>query len=258
MNYFDAIILGIVEGVTEFLPISSTGHLVLAAKLLNLGGGEFIKTFEISIQLGAILSVVVLYWSRVIRNLEIWKRVIVAFLPTGLIGFALYKVIKELVGSQSVVLWSMFVGGILLILFELYYQKKNPAVVHDELESLPYGKCVVLGLCQSVAMVPGVSRAAATVVGGLAMGISRRTIVEFSFLLAVPTMLMATIYDIWKNAPAFSGSQFGLLGIGFLMSFLVAIVAIKFLIGYVKNHTFIGFGLYRIVAALLFWFFILR
>lgn len=255
MDLVHAIIFGIVEGITEFLPISSTGHLMLTAQVLGLGQTEFLKTFEISIQLGAILSVVVLYWRSLLVNLEIAKRVIAAFLPTAVLGLLFYKIIKRyLLASTTVVLWSLLVGGIFLIIFELVYHQREEDI--DDLASIPYPVCLLIGLFQSIAMIPGVSRAAATIVGGLILRLNRKTIVEFSFLLAVPTMLAATCLDLYKNASSFSIEQVGTLAAGFVVSFVAALAAVKFLLNFIKHHTFISFGVYRILIVLLFWIFL--
>src|SRR3989344_3689592 len=209
MTYFDAIILGVVEGITEFLPISSTGHLILAGELLGLPSTEFLKSFDIAIQLGAILAVVALYW-RSLFDIEMIKKLAVAFIPTGIIGFALYYVVKTiLLDNLYVVLISLALGGI------------------------------------------------APIVGGLLLGLPRKTIVEFSFLLAVPTMAAATGYDLMKNADLLSFENIGVLAVGFVVSFVVALAAIRWLLSYVRTHTFIPFGVYRILAALVFWLVIL-
>jgi undecaprenyl-diphosphatase len=253
MNMLQALIFGIVEGITEFLPISSTGHLMLTAKLLNVSQSEFIKSFEIAIQLGAILSVAVVYWDRLISGSKIWKRILVAFMPVVLIGALLYKMIKRyLLGNNEVVLWSLFIGGLFLIIFELFYRQKEEAV--EEISGISYRQALVIGLFQSVAMIPGVSRAAATIVGGLVVGLKRKTIVEFSFLLAIPTMLAATALDLFKSAQVFKPDQLIFLGAGSIASFVTAIIAIKFLLVFIKRHNFISFGIYRIVIALVFWF----
>jgi len=253
MNMLQVLIFGIVEGITEFLPISSTGHLILTAKLLGVTQSEFIKSFQIAIQLGAILSVVVIYWGRLTSGSKIWKRLLVAFMPTALIGFLLYKIIKKyLLGNNQVVLWSLFIGGIFLIIFELFYRRKEEGV--EEIPDISYRQAFTIGLFQSVAVIPGVSRAAATIIGGLAAGLKRKTIVEFSFLLAVPTMLAATVWDLFKSAQLFKSEQFIFLGAGFVVSFAVAIIAIKFLLVFIKRHNFISFGVYRIIIALVFWF----
>jgi undecaprenyl-diphosphatase len=247
------LIFGIVEGITEFLPISSTGHLMLTAKLLQVGQTEFIKSFQIAIQLGAILSVVVVYWDRLISGSKIWKRLGVAFIPAALIGALLYKMIKRyLLGNHQVVLWSLLIGGLFLVIFELLYRQQEEGV--EEISAISYRQALIIGLFQSLAMIPGVSRSAATIIGGLVVGLKRKTIVEFSFLLAIPTMLAATALDLFKNAQVFKLEQFVSLGVGLIVSFMVAIIAIKFLLVFIKGHSFISFGVYRIIIALVFWF----
>lgn len=253
MSIWHVLIFGIVEGITEFLPISSTGHLMLTAKLLGVVQSEFIKSFQIAIQLGAILSVVVVYWDKLISGSKIWKRLLVAFMPAALIGVLFYKTIKRyLLGDNALVLWSLFIGGLFLIIFELFYHQKEDAV--EEMSDISYRQALVIGLFQSLAMVPGVSRAAATIIGGLVCGLKRKTIVEFSFLLAIPTMLAAAALDLFKSAPVFKTEQFVSLGIGLIVSFAVAITTVKFLLVFIKRHSFISFGVYRIIIALVFWF----
>lgn len=213
---------------------------------------EFTKSFEIIIQLGAILSVVVLYW-RSFLNVALLKRLVVAFIPTGIIGLALYKVIKTyLIGNEAVVLWALLLGGAVIIAFELM-TRHHPSKEHLDPAQITYKKSFLIGLFQAIAVIPGTSRSAATIIGGLAMGLPRTTIVEFSFLLAVPTMLAATGLDLLKNASSFSASQAGVLSVGFIVSFIVALLSIKFLLKFVRNHSFIAFGVYRIALATLFW-----
>src|SRR5581483_3373 len=180
MTILQTIILGIVEGVTEFLPISSTGHLMLASRLMNIADTDFLKSFEIIIQFGAILAVVVLYWKRLVSHLDIWTKIMVAFLPTAIVGFLLYKVLKHyLLSNDAIVLWAMALGGVALILFEKWHVRRT-----HQAQPLTLKNSFWIGLAQSVAIIPGVSRSAATIVGGMLAGISRETIVEFSFLLA--------------------------------------------------------------------------
>ncbi len=250
MTIFQSLILGIVEGITEFLPISSTAHLIITGKLLALPSSEFLKTFEISIQLGAILSVVVLYWKRVWQNFSIVWKLAAAFVPTAIIGLAMYKIIKNfLMESLLVIGISLFLGGILLIIFEKWHARKKNDNENEviELEKITYRQAALLGVAQSFAMIPGVSRSAATIIGGLSLGINRRTIVEFSFLLAIPTMLAATVLDIYKNPSTFSGNQLSLWLVGFATSFITAIIGIKFLIKYIQKNDFQIFGWYRIM-----------
>ncbi|MFA5022687.1 MAG: undecaprenyl-diphosphate phosphatase [Candidatus Paceibacterota bacterium] len=262
MDIISSILLGGVEGVTEFLPISSTGHLTLVSGLLGISQTDFVKSFEVIIQLGAILAVLALYWRKLLTNWPVLKRVIIAFLPTAILGLVFYKIIKTyLLGNNVVVLAALFVGGFVLIFFELWQARRpqldnsrlrGEASKPDELEKIPYWQAVILGLCQSIAMIPGVSRSAATIVGGLALGIKRETIVEFSFLLAVPTMAAATGLDLIKSSINFSTPEWGFLLIGFFVSFLTALLAIKSFLAYIQKHDFVAFGLYRIVIALVF------
>jgi undecaprenyl-diphosphatase len=252
MTLLQSAILGIVEGVTEFLPISSTGHLIITSSLLGVAQSDFVKSFEIIIQLGAIAAVVFLYW-RSFLAIETLKKVAVAFLPTAAVGLALYKIIKTyLIGNETVVLWAMFLGGIALIAFE-YAHRDKP---QGEAASLTYTQALLIGVAQSVAVIPGVSRSAATILGGLALGLKRSAIVEFSFILAVPTMLAATGLDVVKNASSFSGADIWSLLIGFVTAFVVAIFSIKFLLAFVRRRNFVPFGIYRVLAAIVFWFLI--
>lgn len=251
MTYWQSLILGVVEGFTEFLPISSTAHLILTGKILNIAQSEFVKSFEIAIQFGAILAVVWLYWKKLLVNLEILKKLTVAFLPTAVFGFFLYEIFKNfLMEDPRVAVWALFLGGILLIVFEYWHKEKTDA--SDEIEKISYRNCFLIGSCQAIAIIPGVSRAAATILGGLYLGIKRKTIVEFSFLLAVPTMLAATGFDLIKSGFNFYGDQAGLLFVGFATSFIVAIIAVKFLLHYIQRNDFKPFGVYRIIIGLIF------
>jgi undecaprenyl-diphosphatase len=255
MDFISAIILGVVEGLTEFLPISSTGHLILASQLLNIQQTAFVKTFEIAIQVGAILSVVALYWKSLFLNLKIMKRLVVSFIPTGIIGILLYKIFKNfLLGNTELVLVSLLAGGVFIILFEKFYPIKEKI---DRMEKITYRQCLAIGIFQSLSIIPGISRAAPTILGGLALGLKKKAIVEFSFLLAVPTFIAATAYDLLQSAGSFSLGQFDLLVVGFVAAFIVAILAIKSFLNYVKKHDFTMFGVYRIAVALLFFAIIL-
>jgi len=249
MDLMTAAILGIVEGISEFLPISSTGHLILTSHLLGLKHTDFLKSFEIAIQVGAIASVFVLYWRSLLIDFNVMKKVVVAFIPTGIMGLTLYKLIKQfLLGSSTIVLWSLFLGGVFLIAFEMWHREKEDAIA--DVGDISFRQALIIGCFQSIAMIPGVSRSAATIVGGLLLGLKRRVIVEFSFLLAVPTMLAATAYDLLKNGSSFSLDQTQFLAVGFITSFVVALLSIKFLLRYIQTHTFIAFGVYRILLVL--------
>jgi undecaprenyl-diphosphatase len=253
MSLLDAIILGIIEGVTEFLPISSTAHLILASKLLALDS-EFVKSFEIIIQFGAILSVVVLYWKKFWHR-DVLQKLVVAVIPTGVIGLTVYKAVKGyLLGNLTVVLLSLLIGGIALIVFERFRRTSDTDVDFGE---ITYRRAFLIGLFQAIAVIPGVSRSAATIVGGSLLGVSKRTIVEFSFMLAVPTMLAATGLELVKSRSALAGN-YGILAVGFVVSFVTAIIAIKSFLGYIKKRDFSLFGWYRVVLAVVYYLVFLR
>ena len=252
MTYLTSIVLGIVQGFTEFLPISSTAHLLLVSALLSIAQTDFQKMFEVVIQLGSILAVVVLYWRKLLDP-ELIKRLMVAFIPTGIIGLIFHSAIKNLYDQNKTIILTLFLGGLIIIIFELWHKEKESDI--GELNKISYKQSIALGLFQSLAIVPGVSRSAATIIGGLALGIKRRTIVEFSFLLAVPTMLAASGFDLLKGYSNLAvGNNFGLLVVGFIVSFIVALLGIKFLLGFIRHYGFIPFGVYRILVAIVFWF----
>jgi len=249
MTLLDSIILGIVEGITEFLPISSTGHMILVSHLLGIKQGTFEKTFEIAIQLGAILAVVAIYKEKLKGNLELWKKLIAAFIPTGIIGLALHRWVEELF-NPLVVSTALIVWGVIFIVVELLYREEEHYI--ERPEELPYKKAILIGVFQSLAMVPGTSRSGATIVGGLLLGMKRVAATEFSFLLAIPTMFAATLFEITKNYQAITASNAPILATGFITAFISAFFAVKWLLNYVKSHTFIPFGIYRIVVGIVF------
>ncbi len=249
MNILDSIILGIVEGVTEFLPISSTGHMILVSYLLGLKQNSFEKTFEIAIQLGAILAVVSIYREKLTHNLELWKKLIVAFIPTGIIGLALHHYVEKLfnpfVVSVALIFW-----GMVFIAIELLYKEKEHHI--SEPEKISYLKAAMIGIFQSLAMVPGTSRSGATIIGGLLLGMKRVAATEFSFLLAIPTMFAATGFEMVKNFKEFTPEGGIVLVIGFVTALISAYISVKWLLNFIKTHTFIPFGIYRIVIGFLF------
>jgi undecaprenyl-diphosphatase len=252
MTFVQALILGIVEGITEFLPISSTAHLEIASWVLNISQTDFVKTFEIVIQSGAILAVVVLYFRMLIRNFDIWKKIIVAFIPTGIIGLLLHPIIKHyLVGNFTLLMWTLGLGGVALILFERWYIKREERYGIYNLNSISYRTAFIIGCVQALAIVPGVSRAAATIVAGLALRIKRAAVVEFSFLLAIPTIIAAAGYDLMKTSPTVITGNVLYLGVGFIAAFVSALIAISFLLKYIQRKDFILFGVYRIGIALI-------
>lgn len=255
MTLSQTITLSIIEGITEFLPVSSTGHLILTAQFLNLPQTNFVKDFEVTIQLAAILAVAVLYFETLVKNIKIWERILVAFVPAGLIGLILYKFIKNfLLGNTLITVLALFLGGFLLIVLEKNYQEQKEHL--NNLEELNLTKAFLIGVIQSFSIIPGVSRSAATILGGLFLGLKRETAVEFSFLLAVPTLLAAAGFDLFKESHNFTPTDFNLLLIGFLVTFLTALLSVKFLIYFTKKHTLVPFGIYRMILALLFFLFV--
>jgi undecaprenyl-diphosphatase len=249
VDFLTAIILAVVEGITEFLPVSSTGHTILAAALLNIPQTAFVKSFELVLEFGSILAVVVLYWKFLLK-IEVLKRLFVAFIPTGIIGLLVYHFFKDvLFGNEQVVLWALLLGGIFLILFEWRYKKRSDI---DDVAKIPYKYCFLIGLFQAISVIPGVSRSAPTIMGGLALGLKRETIVLFSFLLAVPTMMAASGYDLLNSYTAFSSSELSILLVGCVTAFLVALPVIKIFLNFIKKNNFIPFGIYRIVLVVVF------
>lgn len=248
MTLMDAVVLGAVEGIAEFLPISSTGHLILAEHLLGLPQTEFLKSFSVAVQLGAILAAAALYAKTLLTSWQILLRVGIAFLPTAAIGLLLHDVIRAVfLGNDAVVTAALAGGGVALIAFERWY--RPPPTAHGVSARMPLANAFLIGLGQSLALLPGVSRSAATVVAGLLLGMDRKAVVEFSFLLAIPTMAAATGLDLLTSRAGFTGQEWGLLAVGTCVAFGVALVAIRWLLSYVQHHTFTAFGVYRIALA---------
>ena len=249
MTLLQAITLSIIEGLTEFLPISSTGHLILAQKYLDISTTEFSKTFDIVIQLAAILSVVWSFRTRLTSSPKIWKQSLIAFIPTGIVGFVLYRYIRDiLLESPLITAYSLLIGGLVLLVVDrikYFHQGQKSSL------GLPTTQLLTIGFFQSISIVPGVSRSAASIIGGLVSGLSRVQAVEFSFFLAIPTMLTASGYDLLKSGLYFTQSEYLLLLVGCLFSFASALAAVKFFLGYVKVHNFTAFAIYRILLAVI-------
>ncbi|MGE5087143.1 MAG: undecaprenyl-diphosphate phosphatase [Bacillota bacterium] len=248
MTYLHSIILGIVEGLTEFLPISSTGHMIITSSLMGIEENSFTKAFEVIIQFGAILSVLVLYWKRFLPNWNFYKKLFVAFLPTAIIGFIVKDFVEILLGNVQVVAWSLILGGLVLVWSDKAFA--HLTAVGRKTSDLSYLDSVKLGLFQSIAMIPGVSRSGATIMGGLTLGLNKREAAEFSFFLAVPTMAAATLYKLLKIYKTIQPDQINILMVGLVVSFIVAMIAIKGFIGIVTRYGFRGFGYYRIVLGI--------
>ncbi|RZK19736.1 MAG: undecaprenyl-diphosphate phosphatase [Pedobacter sp.] len=250
MNYFEAIILAIIEGLTEFLPVSSTGHMIIGSSFMGIASDPFVKLFTVAIQLGAILSVVVLYFKRFFKSINFYFKLVVAFIPAAIFGLLLSDKIDELLESPLAVGISLFVGGIILLFVDKWF---NNPTIHEE-EDVTYLTALKIGFFQCIAMIPGVSRSGATIVGGMTQKLSRKVAAEFSFFLAVPTMFAATgkkLFDFYKEGNTITTEQTNLLIIGNIVAFIVALLAIKSFIGYLNKHGFKMFGWYRIVAGLI-------
>ncbi|MBV6492592.1 MAG: Undecaprenyl-diphosphatase [Turneriella sp.] len=251
MTTFQALILGIIEGLTEFLPISSTGHMILADSMMQIKDNEFVKTFEIAIQLGAIAAVGLLYIRRFLKEPRLYGILFVAFLPTGIFGLLFYKYIKSLLFNPISVSIALILGGIVLLFFDKLSQKRGESHEAHEIEITPR-IAITIGLFQVISMVPGVSRAAATIGGGLVAGLSRVRAVEFSFLLAVPTMVVATAYDLYKNRATLHAAHLDLLVIGAAVAFVTALFAVRFFVAFISKRGFTAFGIYRILLGIIF------
>jgi undecaprenyl-diphosphatase len=252
MNVVQSIIISIVEGLTEFIPISSTGHMIITEKLLGITENEFTKMFTIAIQLGAILAVVVLYWKKFFdfKNLHFYFKLIIGVIPAIILGLLFSDKIDKLLESTTTVAVALLLGGIILIYIDKFF---NHPVIESEKE-VTYKNSFTIGIWQCLAMIPGVSRSAASIIGGMQQKLTRSAAAEFSFFLAVPTMVAATGYKLFKHfheQGGFSGEEIKLLAIGNVVAFIVAMLAIKFFIGFLKKYGFRIWGIYRIAIGLI-------
>lgn len=252
MNIIESIIIAIVEGITEYIPISSTGHMIITEKLLGVEENDFVKVFTVAIQLGAILSVLVLYRKKFfdLKNISFYLKLAIGVIPAIVLGFLFSKKIDALLDSSTTVALALLLGGILLLFIDNVFTQNK---IHNEKE-LSFLKAFIIGCWQCLAMVPGVSRSAASIIGGMQQQLTRHAAAEFSFFLAVPTMLAASGYKLFKyyhqNA-GFSNHELQLLAIGNIVAFIVALLAIKFFIGFLQKHGFKVWGIYRIILGLL-------
>lgn len=250
MSVFEAIILAIIEGLTEFLPVSSTGHLIIGTALLGIEPSAFVKLFTITIQLGTILSVLVLYYKRFFKSLDFYYKIAVAAIPASILGLLLNDYIDQLLESPLMVAVMLVVGGIILLFVDKWFS--NPKL--DNSDNISYRQAFIIGWYQCLALIPGTSRSASTIVGGMTQSLTRKAAAEFSFFLAIPMMLGASVvklYKFLKEGHTFSGNEINLLIIGNVVGFVVAIIAIKSFINYLSKHGFKVFGWYRILIGVL-------
>ena len=249
MDRLDAFILGIVEGVTEFLPVSSTGHLIVVSDWLGLGQTDINKAFEVIIQLAAILAVAASYRDKFTpRHIALWMKLALAFIPIGAIGFLLRHQVQALF-SVPVVATMFIVGGVVFLVLEYFYDEKSAHV--SDVENVTWMQALWIGIAQVFSLIPGTSRAGATIVGGLLVGLDRRAAAEFSFLLALPVMLAVSGYDLLKHYHEFAGNDLMNLAIGFITAFVVAYFTMQLFIRFLKTHSFIAFGFYRIAFGII-------
>lgn len=253
MTILQAVLLAIIEGITEFLPISSTGHMVIASTAMGIAAEPFVKVFTIAIQFGAILSVLVLYWRRFLQNFNFYIKLFVAFLPAAVFGLLLKKHIDALLENIVVVAVALVLGGVIFLLLDNFFASKKD---HEtSIDDVTLGKSLRIGFFQVISMIPGVSRSAATIIGGLTQGLSPTTAAEFSFFLAVPTMFAATCKSLWdyikEEGGTFTGHEITLLAVGNIVAFAVAMLAIRLFISYLTKHGFKVFGYYRIAVGAL-------
>ncbi|HUH32655.1 MAG TPA: undecaprenyl-diphosphate phosphatase [Daejeonella sp.] len=250
MNFFQAIILAIIEGLTEFLPVSSTGHMIIGSSMMGIQSNEFVKLFTVAIQFGAILSVVVLYFKNFFKSLDFYFKLFVAFLPAAFFGLLLSDMINQLLESPMAVAISLVVGGVILIFVDDWFKKPT---INDS-DEISYKTALYIGFFQCISMIPGVSRSAASIIGGMSQKLTRKAAAEFSFFLAVPTMFGATvkkIYDFYRDGYTITSEEIQLLAVGNIVAFIVAMLAIKYFITYLQKHGFRVFGWYRIVVGLI-------
>ena len=245
MTWLEALILSIVEGITEFLPVSSTGHMILTEGIMGMKSDEFIQAFIVNIQFGAILSVVVLYWKRFFQSFNFYYKLFLAFLPAAFFGLLLGDFIDSMLESVYVVAVMLILGGIVLLIVDNWFKKTS------ENQEITVKKAITIGFFQVIAMIPGVSRSAATIIGGMSQKLDRKNAAEFSFFLAVPTMFAAAGYKLIKNYDVFTTDHISLLVFGNVVSFIVALIAIKSFITFLTKHGFKLFGYYRIAIGLL-------
>ncbi len=250
MDWLQALIIGIIEGLTEFLPVSSTGHMIITTKILGMQNNEFVEAFLINIQFGAILSVVVLYWKKFLQTITFYYKLLVAFLPAAFFGLLFSKQIDLLLENVIVVAIMLILGGIVLVFVDSWFKdQENKEDTEDQ--EVTYKKSLIIGFFQVIAMIPGVSRSASTIIGGMTQKLTRKNAAEFSFFLAVPTMFAASGYKLLENYTAINSNNIGILLFGNIVAFIVAFIAIKSFISFLTKNGFKIFGYYRIAVGLI-------
>lgn len=245
MSFFQAVIVAIVQGLTEFLPVSSTGHMIITQSLLGIPSTSFVKVFTVSIQFGSILSVVILYWKRFFQTFDFYYKLFIALIPAAVIGFFLKGYIESLLGNVVVVAFSLLIGGIIFLFIDNLLRNEEE---EEEEQKISFLSAFIIGIFQSISMIPGVSRSAATIIGGLTQKLNRKNAAEFSFFLAVPTMFAATVLELFGVYENIRQKDILILAIGNIVAFIVAMLAIKFFISILVKYGFRFFGYYRIIV----------
>ncbi len=245
MDMIQAVIIGIIEGFTEFLPISSTGHMIVASKFLGVAENDLTKAYEVIIQFAAILAVMLIYKEKItFKKIDLWMKLFVAFLPLAIVGFIFKDYIKTLFNVETVA-WMFIIGGIVFLVVEYFYKEKESHV--KDVECTSYKQALAIGVAQIFSLVPGTSRAGATIIGGLLAGLDRKASAEFSFLLAIPVMAAVSGYDLLKHYQEFADANWGAFLVGFIVAFVVAYATIKLFLVFIQRFTFVVFGIYRIM-----------
>ncbi|WP_419765767.1 MAG: undecaprenyl-diphosphate phosphatase [Arcobacter sp.] len=245
MQIIDSVILGIIEGFTEFLPISSTGHLIVASEFLGLEQSSINKAYEVIIQFAAILAVILNYPDKFsIKKIELWKKLVLAFIPIGVVGFIFSHQVKAMFSIEIVAIM-FIIGGIIFLIVEKFYDEKKSHIT--DVEQVTYKQALYIGIAQIFALIPGTSRAGSTIIGAMLVGLNRKASAEFSFLLAFPVMCATTGYDLLKHYKDFTDANFVVLAVGFVVAFFVAYLTIKLFLKFLQNFTFVAFGIYRII-----------
>ncbi len=249
MDIFQAVIIGIIEGFTEFLPISSTGHMIVASEFLGVSQDNLTKAYEVIIQFAAILAVMLVYRDKLtLKKIDLWSKLMVAFFPLAIVGFIFKDVIKELFTVNTVAVM-FIVGGVIFLVVEKFYKEKESHT--NEVENVSYKQALVVGFAQIFSLIPGTSRAGATIIGGMLIKMNRKTSAEFSFLLAIPVMGAVTAYDLLKHYSEFADANWPAFIIGFIVAFIVAYITIKLFLVFLQRFTFVAFGIYRILFGII-------
>jgi len=249
LDIFQAIIIGIIEGFTEFLPISSTGHMIVASEFMGIDQDAVTKAYEVIIQFAAILAVMLIYKEKIsFKKINLWMKLFISFLPLAIVGFIFKDQIKALFNVETVA-WMFIIGGIIFLIVEYFYKEKESHV--SEVEDVTWMQAIWIGISQVFALIPGTSRSGATIIGGLLVGLDRKASSDFSFLLAIPVMGAVTAYDLLKHYKEFADANWIAFGVGFVVAFVMAYITVKLFLVFIQKFSFVPFGIYRIIFGII-------